>query len=129
MTDEANAFQVAIEVANSVKRSAIEWAFQSVVINHADHGNGVDWSLHEKLEHVAFFTGLQYLSRHRRKLLGYVHKTHGGANCVWLLVHICFVIHSVRHCCLSSGFSNPDSKSCRPEQLPLRSMHRLPAWP
>src|SRR5436190_4963507 len=128
MSYQANAFQVAIEVADSVKRSAIEGAFQTVVLDHADHGHGVNWSLHEKLEHVAFFASPQYLGRHRLKFLGYVQSTHCGANCVCLLEHIvCFLIQSVRHCTFMQWFSNPDSQSCRPEQLPLRLIRRLPA--
>src|SRR4029453_158538 len=66
VSDQSDAFKVAIDVATSVKRSAIERTNQTVIPDETYHCYRVEWSLIQELNHFALRSWSERLYAHVR---------------------------------------------------------------
>src|SRR5215213_195603 len=47
---EGDAFELSVQIATAIERAAVEWAYDSVVLDQADHRHGVNRALRQELE-------------------------------------------------------------------------------
>ena len=65
MAHERDAFELSVQVATAVKRAAIEWADDTVVVNQAHHCHRMNRALGQKLQHFRCVVVRQALDLNR----------------------------------------------------------------
>src|SRR5215217_950897 len=73
---QGDAFELSVQVATAIEAAAVEWAYDSVVLNQTDHRHGVNRALRQELENFCGMAIRQSLDAdgiERRRYLTFVY--------------------------------------------------------